>query len=141
MSQGQLTGPDSSECSNGGTGGTADFFGWNSASVIQMLAQQAKHPNKESVSSWTEAACSEAKPGAIGHSPAEDDVDSRLEAMVEDLAGVNSFTLLEDAFSKVDAARTALSKVLSTESGLRTAAPTFTPGEMWTGRQVSNFVD
>lgn len=89
---------------------------------------------------------SEVAPGvqlAPGGSRASDeDVDFRLEAMVEDLAGVNSFSLLEDAFVKLDAAREALSKMLTTEStGLRKNAPTFVPGQAWTGEQQSSFVD
>mmetsp|Transcript_7860 Transcript_7860/g.22490 ORF Transcript_7860/g.22490 Transcript_7860/m.22490 type:complete len:974 (-) Transcript_7860:54-2975(-) len=82
---------------------------------------------------------SEGKAGDAGH--AEDDVDSRLEAMVEDLAG---FSLVEDALSKVDAAREALSKVLhesARHSELRLSAPSFVPGQMWTGQQRSSFVD
>lgn len=72
----------------------------------------------------------------------EDEVDLDMEAMVEELAGVNSFTLLEDAFSKVDAARDALSKaVASVPSDLRLSAPSFVPGQMWTGAQMSSFVD
>eukprot|EP00930_Biecheleria_cincta_P039625 TRINITY_DN27221_c0_g2_i1.p1 TRINITY_DN27221_c0_g2~~TRINITY_DN27221_c0_g2_i1.p1 ORF type:complete len:782 (+),score=174.18 TRINITY_DN27221_c0_g2_i1:60-2405(+) len=69
---------------------------------------------------------------------AEDEVDLRLEAMVEDLAGAESFTwrdrrqLVEDAFTKVDAARTALSKVL-TCGQLRHSAKAFVPGQMWMG--------
>jgi len=97
----------------------------------------------------------------------EDDLgedDSPLEAMgkamVEDLVGewdlepeahaplsaggVSSLAhpLLEDlsdAFNKVAAASGLLSKVL--DSGLRRTAPTFVPGEMWTGQGRSSFVD
>lgn len=70
---------------------------------------------------------------------AEDEEDHLgLEAMVEDLAGAESFTwrhrrqLVEDAFTKVDAARTALSKVL-TCGQLRDSAKEFVPGQMWVG--------
>lgn len=76
---------------------------------------------------------------------AEDDVLPRLEAMVEDLAGASSFTLvenLEDACSNLDAAREALTKFREVlDSGLRHSAPNFVPGEMWTGRQQSGYVD
>lgn len=77
---------------------------------------------------------------------AEDDVLPRLEAMVEDLAGASSFTLVEDvedACSKVQAAHEALIKVreVLVDSGLRHSAPSFVPGQMWTGRQRSSFVD
>lgn len=63
----------------------------------------------------------------------EDDVAKRLEAMVEDLAGPG-FDFLEDAFSKVDAAREALLAVVA-EPGLRLhhTAPAFIPGQMWPG--------
>mmetsp|Transcript_32015 Transcript_32015/g.51495 ORF Transcript_32015/g.51495 Transcript_32015/m.51495 type:complete len:101 (-) Transcript_32015:66-368(-) len=63
----------------------------------------------------------------------EDDVAKRLEAMVEDLAEP-SFDFLEDAFSKVDAAREALLAVVA-EPGLRLhhTAPAFIPGQMWPG--------
>jgi len=148
--------------STGGTGGTADL-GWNSEAVIQMMAQQAQvnaqfacgahgaeagadsgaaeeppapAPKLEAVHLEAPAP---APPGAA-RQLAEEDVGSWLEAMVEDLAGVDSFTLLEDAYSKVDAAREALSKVLS-DSGLRHSAPAFIPGQMWPGQQRSSFVD
>lgn len=68
----------------------------------------------------------------------------QMEAMVEDLAGVDSFSLLEDAFTKVDAAHQALSQLMNmnpADSGLRQNAPAFVPGEVWTGSQQSAFVD
>lgn len=71
-------------------------------------------------------------------SPGEDEVDLQMEAMVEDLAGAESFTwrnrrqLVEDAFTKVDAARTALSKVLTCggSNELSASAPDFVPGSL-----------
>lgn len=144
--------------STGGTGGTADL-GWNSEAVIQMMEQQAQlnaqfargvHDAEGGAAEEPPAqapkleaahleSSSTTPPGAT-RQLAEEDVGSWLEAMVEDLAGVDSFTLLEDAYSKVDAAREALSRVL-TDSGLRHSAPTFIPGQLWPGQQRSSFVD
>jgi len=81
------------------------------------------------------------------------DEDSPLEAMgeamVEDLVGewdaepeAHAPSLLEDlsdAFHKVAAASEALSKVIDSE--MRRSAPTFVPGQMWTGQGRSSFVD
>ncbi|CAE8688218.1 unnamed protein product, partial [Polarella glacialis] len=113
------------------------------------LASSGKHLLQELLMGGGRKAGAEASLNLHGG----DEVDMRLEAMVEDLAGVNSFTfghhqhLVEDAFTKVDAARTALSKVL-TETTLRHSAPTFTPGQLWPGSGVlpgansqSSFVD
>lgn len=79
-----------------------------------------------------------AKVGAQHH-----DVDmlSSLEAMVDDLTGVSSHSLMEDALVKVDAAREALSKAIKWDSDLRLSAPSFVPGQLWTGSQQSAFVD
>jgi len=152
----------------GGTGGTADF-GWNSEAVIRMMAQQAqlmqaargeaKQREREEAAPAASAAPApqpfpppqqQAQPRAAqtwappARQPVDDEVGKRLEEMVEELAGVHSFEhsveLLEDAFSKVDAAREALSRVV-TNSGLRHSAPAFVPGQMWTGQQRSSFVD
>jgi len=142
----------------GGTGGTVDF-GWNSEAVIHMMEQQAKmqasgemdwqsHTSVHSsfnvpssaVTTTSSASIHDGVPSSNSRSIVEDDVGQRLEAMVEELAGVDSFALLEDAFSKVDAAREALSKVVG-DSNLRHSAPAFVPGQMWTGSQQSCFVD
>lgn len=52
-------------------------------------------------------------------------------------------SLLEDAMSKVDAARDALSTVIATQEDvtLRGAAPEFVPGQPWQGQSRSCFVD
>lgn len=85
--------------------------------------------------------------------PAEDG----LEAMVEELVGVSTYrdVWLEDAVSKVDAAREALDalskadstskeltqKIASEFGELRKTAPAFVPGQQWSGRQMSGFQD
>jgi len=96
-------------CISGGTGGTP---GWNAET-------------------WTSEVAPAMSTMQTQQKSAEDDVELRLEAMVEELAGVHSFELLEDAFCKVDAAREALSKV----------APVFIPGQPWTGCQRTSFRD
>lgn len=147
----------------GGTGGTADF-GWNSEAVIRMMEQQAqlmraaeREPvqlDEASATAATAAATTAALPvqpqpqpkgapsqsGTPSKQPVGDEVGQRLERMVEELAGVHSFELLEDAFSRV-AAREALSRGVASDSGLRHSAPAFVPGQMWTGQQRSSFVD
>eukprot|EP00931_Biecheleriopsis_adriatica_P056856 TRINITY_DN33722_c0_g1_i1.p1 TRINITY_DN33722_c0_g1~~TRINITY_DN33722_c0_g1_i1.p1 ORF type:complete len:652 (+),score=153.02 TRINITY_DN33722_c0_g1_i1:33-1958(+) len=115
---------DDRGCISGGTGGTPGswhFSQWHVQPLqpCDLVEEAAQLPQKSSV---------------------EDDVGLRLEAMVEELAGANSFELLEDAFSKVDAAREALCRVVS-DSGLHHSAPAFTPGQMWPGSQRSSFVD
>jgi len=105
-------------CFSGGTGGTP---GWNGG-IIQSCDQE--ETICDSQPPW--------KSECPGRFTAEDDVGKRLEAMVEELAGPSSFELLEDAFSKVDAAREALSKVVS-EPGLHHGAPVFIPGQLWPG--------
>jgi len=88
---------------------------------------------------------------AMGEAMVEDlvgEIDAEQDALAPlPAGGVSSFAypgpLLEDAldaFNKVDAAREALSKVLDS-AGLRTSAPTFVPGQMWTGQGRSSFVD
>merc|ERR1712232_1149902 len=57
--------------------------------------------------------------------------------------GEHQHALLEDAMSKVDAARDALSTVIATneDATLRGAAPEFVPGQPWQGQSRSCFVD
>jgi hypothetical protein len=57
--------------------------------------------------------------------------------------GEHQQALLEDAMSKVDAARDALSTVIATQEDmtLNGAAPEFVPGQAWQGSQRSCFVD
>lgn len=105
-------------CFSGGTGGTP---GWDGGMIQSCDTEEAIYDYQPP---W-KSECS-------GRFTAEDDVGKRLEAMVEELAGPSSFELLEDAFSKVDAAREALSKVVS-EPGLHHAAPVFIPGQLWPG--------
>lgn len=109
-------------CISGGTGGTPgmwDFGSFGDSSDWQLQPENVASDQSTSLSK-----------GQV-----EDDVGLRLEAMVEELAGVHSFELLEDAFVKVDAARAALSKVVSAESNLQLTAPAFVPGQIWPGSQ------
>jgi len=140
---------------SGGTGGTVDL-GHGGEKVIEMIGQQvgAEMPIKRADED-------------------EFDFDLGLEDMVEELAGVNSFSggsalqdppiqeppappglsspptattsqeLLEEAWLKMEGARDALSKVIESnaDSDLRVSAPAFVPGQMWTGSQISSFVD
>lgn len=59
--------------------------------------------------------------------------------------GKNQQALLEDAMSKVESARDALSTVIAStvneDVTLRGAAPEFVPGQLWQGSQRSCFVD
>ncbi|CAK8998799.1 unnamed protein product [Durusdinium trenchii] len=87
-------------CLSGGTGGTPLAWEREEAPKVALCQAETKEPD-----TWR---CD---------APL-DDVGKRLEAMVEELAGPSSFELLEDAFSKVDAAREALSRVVI-EPGLR----------------------
>lgn len=135
--------------STGGTGGTADLQ-WPFDGLVQKVAHQdpwtggsadcemedrvlqlwlgagsenmgaAHHPE---AAEWCSSNC---------HDPAQDDVGSRLEAMVEDLAGSDfytSCTMVEETSSQALA-----------DSGLRLSAPTFVPGQLWTGNPRS-YVD
>merc|ERR1719433_1299823 len=101
---------------------------------------------------------SQLQPGTPDNQPVDDEVGLRL----EELAGVHSFEMagasstdghrpraeefagvhadLLDAFEKVDAAREALSRVV-TDSGMRHSAPAFVPGQLCPGQQLSSFVD
>jgi len=118
---------------SGGTGGTVDL-GHGGEKVIEMIGQQvgAEMPIKRADED-------------------EFDFDLGLEDMVEELAGLDSFEfdeqpapsqeLLEDAWNKMEDAREALSKVMDSNSDLRVSAPAFVPGQMWTGSQISAFVD
>lgn len=94
---------------------------------------------------------------------ATDDFDmfGDLESMVEMLTEVNTLQkdLFEDAVSKVDAAKEALEALrptwhpispelsasetaeLESESILRKTAPSFVPGEEWSGKSMSGFND
>eukprot|EP00913_Durusdinium_trenchii_P025302 g23753.t1 len=74
-------------CLSGGTGGTPLAWEREEAPKVALCQAETKEPD-----TWR---CD---------APL-DDVGKRLEAMVEELAGPSSFELLEDAFSKVDAAR------------------------------------
>jgi len=133
---------DDSGWNTGGTGGTVDF-GWNSEVVIRMMAKQAQMMAavQSAAAQQRDEASAVGTASEVLAQPADDEVGQRLEEMVEELAGVHSLELLEDAFSKVDAAREALSQVIHDSSGLRHSAPAFVPGQMWTGRQRSSFVD
>jgi hypothetical protein len=121
--------------STGGTGGTADF-GRNMEAMFQMVAEQGFPAYYDPVEGYD----SHEQDDKINtESGFEDDVDLRLEAMVEDLAGADHKHLIEDAFTKVDAARAALSKVLTTS--LRHSAPSFVPGQMWMGASETETTD
>eukprot|EP00441_Pelagodinium_beii_P034351 CAMPEP_0197628994 /NCGR_PEP_ID=MMETSP1338-20131121/7045_1 /TAXON_ID=43686 ORGANISM="Pelagodinium beii, Strain RCC1491" /NCGR_SAMPLE_ID=MMETSP1338 /ASSEMBLY_ACC=CAM_ASM_000754 /LENGTH=663 /DNA_ID=CAMNT_0043200001 /DNA_START=151 /DNA_END=2142 /DNA_ORIENTATION=- len=106
--------------STGGTGGTADID-YSMIPAQDYVFYQMYDEDTYHATTWK--------------SGQEDEVDLQMEAMVEDLAGKDGVLqhhqhLVEDAITKVDAARTALSKVL-TESGMRRSAPSFVPGQMW----------
>jgi len=107
--------PSDMGCLSGGTGGTPGLCD----PEVALMNQAPLETESKSDSPW-----------------AEDDVARRLEAMVEELAGPRSFELLEDAFSKVDAAREALSKVVEPGLRLHHTAPAFIPGQMWPGVQI-----
>ncbi|CAE7221746.1 Scn10a [Symbiodinium sp. CCMP2456] len=87
-------------CFSGGTGGTP---GWDGGMIQSCDKEETIYDQLP----W--------KSECPGRFPAEDDVGKRLEAMVEELAGPSSFELLEDAFSKVDAARARLDASLQKE--------------------------
>lgn len=107
--------PSDMGCLSGGTGGTPGLCD----PEVALMNQAPLETESKSDSPWV-----------------EDDVARRLEAMVEELAGTRSFELLEDAFSKVDAAREALSKVVEPGLRLHHTAPAFIPGQMWPGVQI-----
>lgn len=106
--------PSDMGCLSGGTGGTPGLCD----PEVALMNEAPLETESKSDSPWV-----------------EDDVARRLEAMVEELAGPSSFELLEDAFSKVDAAREALSKVVEPGLRLHHTAPAFIPGQMWPGVQ------
>lgn len=130
----------------GDKGASSDNAG--SAGLAAMQSMAARCPASQAVACSTSA---DLKPmqeasAVVSKNPAtEDDVDSRLEAMVEDLAGVESFTLVEDSASKAETPSGAPTKAsvdsAMRHSDLRLSAPTFVPGQMWTGQQRSSFVD
>jgi hypothetical protein len=140
---------------SGGTGGTVDL-GHGGEKVIEMIGQQAQKGQQVGAEMPIKRADED-----------EFDFDLGLEDMVEELAGVNSYPdpptqeppappglsspptattsqeLLEEAWLKMEGARDALSKVIESnaDSDLRVSAPAFVPGEIWTGSQISSFVD
>jgi len=141
----------------GGTGGTVDLL-MNSETVIQMMQAKSQATGRSSAG----------RPAGGQEEDLVEDMGERIEAMVEELAGVDSFdmqedvddprvgkdggsgrgvssiSLLEDALSKVEDARDALSRAVDearVDSDLRTSAPAFVPGQLWTGSQMSSFVD
>jgi hypothetical protein len=97
----------------------------------------------------------QAQARAVPPPPRAEDVDRQLEAMVADLTGVDSFLgfdeehadqgedvspLWQDAFYKINVAGQAVTHALS-DTHMRHSAPSFVPGQMWTGQTRSNFVD
>eukprot|EP00929_Paragymnodinium_shiwhaense_P015653 TRINITY_DN12374_c0_g2_i1.p1 TRINITY_DN12374_c0_g2~~TRINITY_DN12374_c0_g2_i1.p1 ORF type:complete len:379 (+),score=106.22 TRINITY_DN12374_c0_g2_i1:34-1170(+) len=115
-----LTVSDLNSFITGGTGTTVGF-GWSALRCGDSAAEEVEAD----------------LPGRLE----DEEVGQRMEKMVEDLVGINSFSLLEDADLAGHSAREASFEVVgdncaaaSTDSGFRTAAPVFTPGIMWTSR-------